>query len=173
MIKKYLKSCIALLAIGTMVAGCKDDSFTQADANKHAEQVLGVPISNLQDWNMTTRLTASITINLDFDQKYTVVVYDDNPLLNQNATIYAQETAEEGKNTVFNLSVPTALKRVYVAVYDSKLRSVVQSATVSGNVLKFVVSVGSPDDSYDEYFHILLTVNNYGATNTSVHKPKR
>ena len=136
MIKKYLKSCIALLAIGTMVAGCKDDSFTQADANKHAEQVLGVPISNLQDWNMTTRLTASITINLDFDQKYTVVVYDDNPLLNQNATIYAQETAEEGKNTVFNLSVPTALKRVYVAVYDSRLRSVVQSATVSGNVLK-------------------------------------
>ena len=44
---------------------------------------------------------------------------------------------------------------------------------VSGNLLKFVVSVGSPDDSYDEYFHILLTVNNYGATSTSVHKPKR
>ena len=44
---------------------------------------------------------------------------------------------------------------------------------VSGNVLKFVVSVGSPDDSYDEYFHILLTVNNYGATDVSVHRPKR
>lgn len=44
---------------------------------------------------------------------------------------------------------------------------------VSGNVLKFVVSVGSPDDSYDEYFHILLTVNNYGATSKSVHRQKR
>ena len=176
MIKKYLKSCIALLAIGTMVAGCKDDSFTQADANKHAEQVLGVPISNLQDWNMTTRLTASITINLDFDQKYTVVVYDDNPLLNQNATIYAQETAEEGKNTVFNLSVPTALKRVYVAVYDSKLRSVVQSATVSGNVLKLYFGgeaaasrraveadyTESYARSFDNYLNPTKARNNYG-----------
>lgn len=44
---------------------------------------------------------------------------------------------------------------------------------VSGNVLKFVVSVGSPDDSYDEYFHILMTVNNFGAINTSVYKQKR
>ena len=176
MIKKYLKSCIALLAIGTMVAGCKDDSFTQADANKHAEQVLGVPISSLQDWNMTTRLTASITINLDFDQKYTVVVYDDNPLLNQNATIYAQETAEEGKNTVFNLSVPTALKRVYVAVYDSKLRSVVQSATVSGNVLKLYFGgeaaasrraveadyTESYARSFDNYLNPTKARNNYG-----------
>ena len=176
MIKKYLKSCIALLAIGTMVAGCKDDSFTQADANKHAEQVLGVPISNLQDWNMTTRLTASITINLDFDQKYTVVVYDDNPLLNQNATIYAQETAEEGKNTVFNLSVPTALKRVYVAVYDSRLRSVVQSATVSGNVLKLYFGgeaaasrraveadyTESYARSFDNYLNPTKARNNYG-----------
>lgn len=43
----------------------------------------------------------------------------------------------------------------------------------SGNVLKFVVSVGSPDDSYDEYFHILMTVNNFGSISTSVYKAKR
>lgn len=136
MIKKYLKSSMALLALCTMVAGCKDDPYTQADATKHAEQVLGVTIGSTQDWNMTTRLTASITVNLDLDQKYTVVIYDENPLFNKNAIIYAQETAEEGKNTVFNFSIPSALKRVYVAAYDSKLRSVVQSANISGNVLK-------------------------------------
>jgi len=136
MIKKYLKSSMALLALCTMVAGCKDDSYTQADATKHAEQVLGVTIGSTQDWNMTTRLTASITVNLDLDQKYTVVIYDENPLFNKNAIIYAQETAEEGKNTVFNFSIPSALKRVYVAAYDSKLRSVVQSVNISGNVLK-------------------------------------
>lgn len=136
MMKKYLKCSMALLALCTMVAGCKDDSFTQADANKHAEQVLGVSISSAQDWNMTTRLTASITVNLELDQNYTVVIYDENPLFNENATIYAEETAEEGKNTVFTFSIPSALKRVYVAAYDSKLRSVVQSANISGNVLK-------------------------------------
>lgn len=44
---------------------------------------------------------------------------------------------------------------------------------VSGNVLKFVVSIGSPDDSYDEYYHILVTVNNYGSTSYGVYKAKR
>ena len=136
MTKKYLKISMALLALCTMVAGCSKDEFTQADANKHAEQVLGVAISSSQDWNMTTRLTASITVNLGLDQKYTVVVYDKNPLFNENATIYAEETAEEGKNTVFNFSIPSTLTQLYIAAYDSKLRSVVQSASVTGNVLK-------------------------------------
>ena len=136
MTKKYLKISMALLALCMTVTGCKDDSYTQADANEHAEQVLGVPISSSQDWNMTTRLTASITVNLGLDQKYTVVVYDENPLFNENATIYAKQSAEEGKNTVFNFSIPSAITQLYIAAYDSKLRSVVQSASVSGNVLK-------------------------------------
>lgn len=44
---------------------------------------------------------------------------------------------------------------------------------VAGNELKFVVSVGSPDDSYDEYFHVLVKVSNYGTTSYSVYKAKR
>ena len=43
----------------------------------------------------------------------------------------------------------------------------------SGNTVKYVVSVGSPDDSYDEFYYILMTINNYGNVSYSVHKNKR
>ncbi len=43
----------------------------------------------------------------------------------------------------------------------------------NGNVLNFVVSVGSPDDSYDEFFYVLMTLDNYGNTKASVYKAHR
>ena len=40
----------------------------------------------------------------------------------------------------------------------------------AGNNLNFVVSVGSPDDSYDEFFYVFMTLDNYGNTKATVYK---
>lgn len=42
-----------------------------------------------------------------------------------------------------------------------------------GNKLNFVVSVGSPDDSYDEFFYVLMTLDNYGNTKATIYKAQR
>ena len=33
-----------------------------------------------------------------------------------------------------------------------------------GNSLRFIVSVGSPDDSNEEFYYVVMRLNNFGAT---------
>lgn len=41
---------------------------------------------------------------------------------------------------------------------------------VDGNVLRFVVNVGSPDESNEEFVYVLMTLDNYGATRAMEYK---
>ena len=41
---------------------------------------------------------------------------------------------------------------------------------VDGNNLRFVVSVGSPDENNEEFYLIMLTVNNQGQTKTETYQ---
>lgn len=41
---------------------------------------------------------------------------------------------------------------------------------VTGNQLRFVVSVGSPDESNEEFVYVLMTLDNYGATSAQPYK---
>ncbi len=34
----------------------------------------------------------------------------------------------------------------------------------SGNNLRFVVSVGSPDESYEDFYYVIMNLNNFGST---------
>ncbi len=34
----------------------------------------------------------------------------------------------------------------------------------NGNNLRFVVSIGSPDESYEEFYYVIMNLNNFGAT---------
>ncbi len=38
---------------------------------------------------------------------------------------------------------------------------------VEGSNLRFIVSVGSPDDSYEDFYCVAMNLNNYGATSLS------
>lgn len=132
MMKDVFVKGIVVLSLSLSVAACSGDSnYSQTDANQNAERVLGMPVNPGQNWNMTARVTATVSVNLGLDQKYTVAVYDQDPLFNPEATFYAQEEIAEGGTMTFELSVPAALTTLYVAAYDSKYRSLVERVAVT------------------------------------------
>ena len=135
--KKYLVYSMAVLSLGLVTVGCtKDDgSYSAADGKRQAERVLGVTIDPNQDWIMTQKVTAYIAVNLGLDQKYTVAVYNDNPLVNKEAVYYGKTMVAEGGSASLTVSVPKALSRLYVAVYDSKFRNVVKNVQIDNGMV--------------------------------------
>ena len=137
--KTYLMNGFAALAAAFVVAACSHDGGTyevsQADKLANATEKLGVEIDPNQDWNMTTTLTAKVTVALGLDQNYTVAVYDENPLFNQDAHYYSRKTVSEGGTVEMTFNAPSANSNFYVAVFDSKLRRVSKSVKVVNNTL--------------------------------------
>ena len=125
---------MAAVVLLMAAAGCAHDSDytppTNEEALNNATEKLGVDIDPNQDWNMTASLEATITVALGLDQEYTVAVYDKNPLFNSDVHYYAKTQMAEGETTTLKLDVPSADSTFYVAVYDSKFRRLVQSATI-------------------------------------------
>lgn len=133
---------LAVMAVGLFAASCsKDVELSKTDIKSNAESALGVKIAANQDWNMIQKVTATISVNLGLDQEYTVAVYDENPLLNDNVNYYCKGTIVDGGTLTYNLSLPIAQKICYVAVYDSKFRGLVETATIDEGLL--TVNFGS------------------------------
>lgn len=134
--KKYLMNGMALLALGLTMGSCsKETGFTEKDAVSHAEKELGVTINSNTDWKMTQEVKANVSVNLGFDQQYTVAVYDVNPLFNEDATYYAKKEVNEGGTVSLSMDLPQASNTYYVAVFDSKFRGVVEAATITDGEL--------------------------------------
>ena len=130
-------SLVALIMI--LFVGCSHDvDFTQPtneEALKNATERLGVEIDPNQDWNMSTAITANVSVNLGLDDEYTVVIYDKNPLFNDDVFYYAKTTMKDGETATLQLDVPSADSVFYAAVFDSKYRRIVQSAYVEDDSL--------------------------------------
>lgn len=144
--KKYLMNGLAALAIVAGISSCvKDvDGVTPAQeaeqAKENAELQLGIVIPDGQTWEMASQVTANISVNLGLDQEYTVAVYDKNPLFNSSAKFFAMETVKEGKTLSTSFTLPNSLEKVYVATYDSKNRSVVNTVDVKNG--QIVANIG-------------------------------
>lgn len=140
--KKYLMNAVAVLALGLTAASCsKDLDISKADIVGNAESALGVKIAPDHDWIMTQNVTATISVNLGLDQAYTVAVYNENPLFNENVNYFCKEAIADGGTLTLNLSLPVAQEVCYVAVYDSKFRGMVETATIDDGQLN--VNFGS------------------------------
>lgn len=130
-------SLVALIMV--LFVGCSHDvDFTQPtneEALKNATEKLGVEIDPNQDWNMSTAITANVSVNLGLDDEYTVVIYDKNPLFNDDVFYYAKTTMKDGETATLQLDVPSADSVFYAAVFDSKYRRIVQSAYVEDDSL--------------------------------------
>ena len=137
---------LAALAIVAGISSCvKDvDGVTPAQeaeqAKENAELQLGIVIPDGQTWEMASQVTANISVNLGLDQEYTVAVYDKNPLFNSSAKFFAMETVKEGKTLSTSFTLPNSLEKVYVATYDSKNRSVVNTVDVKNG--QIVANIG-------------------------------
>jgi len=163
--KRYLIWGMAVCTMGmTMVSCADDDQYDASKGIKNAEQVLGLSIDPNQDWKMTTEVTANIAVNLGLDQNYTVVVYNENPLYNKNATYYLRQTVAEGEVLTRQFSVPLTTTRLYVATYDSKYRRIVNVADVEDNRLTVNVGGSATTRAVEDasvYPDFVKTLDNY------------
>lgn len=120
-VKKYLMSGVAALAIGLSLAGCSgDDLFTQEDAIRNAKEVLGISIDADRNWNMATQVTANVAVIGDYAVNYEVVIYENNPFVDNKGTVLARKTVYSGDTASFDFTVPKGLRLVYVCLRDAK-----------------------------------------------------
>jgi hypothetical protein len=121
MMKSILVKGMAVVALGLMVVSCaEEDSYSDADSLKRAENVLGFKIAPGQDWKTTATATARVSVNLNYDETYTVKVYANNPLVDDVAYVLAQGTVVSGETFVKEFDYAAASQSLFVAVTDSK-----------------------------------------------------
>lgn len=130
----FLNAMTAAVMASAIVACASDDVFTERDALNNANKVLGIDIPAGQDWKMTQDVTANITVNVGTGGEYKVVVYDMNPFKNSDAVYFTKQTVSDGSVTKLNLSVPSYLTDVYVAIYDSNNHRRSKPAAITGDV---------------------------------------
>ena len=145
--KKYLMKGMAALALLAGFSSCVKDVDGSSSgineeqkAKENAELQLGFMIPDGQTWDMASQVTANISVNLGLDQEYTVGIYDKNPLYDSSAKFFTMETVKEGKTLSTSFTLPNSLEKVYVATYDSKNRSVVNTVDVKNG--QIVANVG-------------------------------
>ena len=145
--KKYLMKGMAALAFLAGFSSCVKDVDGSSSgineeqkAKENAELQLGFMIPDGQTWDMASQVTANVSVNLGLDQEYTVGIYDKNPLYDSSAKFFAMETVKEGKALSTSFTLPNSLEKVYVATYDSKNRSVVNTVDVKNG--QIVANIG-------------------------------
>ena len=126
----YLVKGMAVLAMGLAVAGCNKLDFSnqaqisEEEALENAEMQLGGTIDPNQDWKMTKDVQGTVSVNLGTGKDYTLLMFDKNPFVNDDAVYYFKQTITDGSNGTYKLAVPLAQKQLYVTVIDDNDYSV-------------------------------------------------
>lgn len=135
---RILRYSLAALAMALFVGCSHDMEFSQPSkeqVQKNVAEKLGIEIDPNQNWNASTAITANVSVNLGLDQEYTLVIYDKNPLFEDDVFYYAKTMIKDGETATLKLDVPSADSVFYAAVFDSKYRRLVQSAYREDSVL--------------------------------------
>ena len=139
----YFVNTMAAVVMGLAVTSCSDDDlFTEQDALKNANKVLGVEIAANHDWKMSSAVSTAITINLDYDETYDITVYSNDPLTNEYGTVLTQGTVKSGETFVRSFEYPKALTSLFVGVRDSHGHTFYRTAPVADG--KLSMTVGTP-----------------------------
>ncbi|UKK70553.1 DUF4842 domain-containing protein [Prevotella communis] len=136
--ERILRYSMAALAMALFVGCSHDMEYSQPSkeqVQKNVAEKLGIEIDPNQNWNASTAITANVSVNLGLDQEYTLVIYDKNPLFEDDVFYYAKTVVKEGDTATLKLDVPSADSVFYAAVFDSKFRRLVQSAYREDSVL--------------------------------------
>ena len=136
--ERILRYSMAALAMALFVGCSHDMEYSQPSkeqVQKNVAEKLGVEIDPNQNWNASMAITANVSVNLGLDQEYTLVIYDKNPLFEDDVFYYAKTMVKDGETATLKLDVPSADSVFYAAVFDSKYRRLVQSAYREDSVL--------------------------------------
>lgn len=128
--KMYLLKGMVVLAMGLVVVSCNKLDFSnqaqisEEEALQNAEMQLGVTIDPNQDWKMTKDVQATVSVNLGTGKEYTLLMFNKNPFVNDDAVYYFKQSITDGSEGTYTITVPSAQKQLYVIVIDDKDYSV-------------------------------------------------
>ncbi|MBO5381959.1 MAG: DUF4842 domain-containing protein [Bacteroides sp.] len=140
--KTLFKSVLcATLFVGALTS-CNDieDLYNPELVREKAKKALGLDIAADQDWNMTSVVTANVTLNEDALSDYSFRIYTADPLdKNSGATIladYPVKTDAQGKASAsFKFEMPSYLEYVYVARVDSHGRRMIGLSKIQNGAI--------------------------------------
>ena len=139
--KKYLMNGLAALAIVAGISSCvKDvDGVNTADqekaAKENAELQLGLNIPDGQTWEMSTQITANVSVDEKAGETYRVTVYSNNPLADGKGVFLTRGTINNGETFTGKFTCGSGVKSLYVGLTDSKGYTIYKQATVENNRL--------------------------------------
>lgn len=117
--KNFLK--LAFILLSTMVvSSCLDTNlFDQTVYDSILKQSFPVDsIDPNQDWKTVASADVSVSVNLDYEEKYTVKIYKSNPLACEVDTLLASGTVTSGETLNTTMSFPLIQNIFYVTLVD-------------------------------------------------------
>ena len=139
--KTLFKSVLcATLFVGALTS-CNDieDLYNPELVREQAKKALGLDIAADQDWNMTSVVTANVTLNEDALSDYSFRIYSGNPINDAKAVVladYPVKTDAQGKASAsFKFEMPSYLNYVYVARVDNHGRRLVGIANIENSTI--------------------------------------
>ena len=156
--KSFIMNTMAMVAMASAIAACgSDDVFTEADALKNANNVLGIDIPSNQDWKMSQEVTADITVNMANGEEYRVAVYSNNPILDGKGIYMTKGTIKDGSHFISSFSAPKANTYCYVGLTDKNNYTIYKYVEiVDGKLTASFGEIGTPSSSRRKSF----TINN-------------
>lgn len=149
--RMYLMKGMAALALCAVAVSCNRLEFSgqpevsKEDAIANAELQLGASIDPNQDWNMAAEATANVSVFKNFGETYTVKVCSSNPMVDDVAYVLAEGSVAYGNVFSKKFRYASGLKKLFVAVTDSKGYTSVSVVPVENGELN--VSFGTPNVS--------------------------
>lgn len=117
---------IVAIAIVSMFFSCVDSEKDLYDPSYQTSNPLGEGFAAPEgfNWAMTTTKTVTVEVNDEYNGSYfyTIEIYSENPLANDNALLLGKGVAKKGQNLVTSISLNQNQEGIYVKQTDPKGR---------------------------------------------------
>lgn len=141
--KVYLMKGMAAMALGLVVASCnKMDAFNpyaeqeakqQEFTANFQESVMGdKTIDPNQTWSTAVNATVKVSVNLDYNEDYTVYVFGSDPNYNPSAAYLGTAQIKSGSSSSITIAKPADLDALYIACVNKKGNFFVQRFVMEG-----------------------------------------
>lgn len=143
---KLLCFCLAFLSLG--LTACKKDYFDQEAYDQLVKQSFPVEdIDEQHTWATMGSAVADVTVLGDYEEKYTLCISLENPLSSNTLTSLYETDAKSGDVVSATITYPLDQEYVYLALYDSKGRRLVESAKIENNHIEAAIGIGTTTNS--------------------------
>lgn len=133
--KNHCKQIVLILSVIALISSCHKDLYSP-DTIKEDFFIQNIPVGF--DWSTLSSVDVNITPNDIYGGKYfyTLEIFDQNPILNQQAILFAKGVGKEGQPFRSEIAIPENITSVFIRQTAPTGKKSVQLATISNNTLK-------------------------------------